>query len=180
MTLLLLFVPVAAAAHTDLVSTFPEADGQVVVGDVDEVLITFADPLAPDGDHAIGVFGPDGDTRVDRDDTTLATPAQIRVTVDIARPGRHTVQWVVVAEDGDEQRGDFTFDVQPESAPTAPPATATETPADDPTSAQPALLPTADATDNDNGGGVPVVPVAVVAALVIGAGLVVRSRRSPD
>lgn len=103
-----------ARAHTTLAEARP-AGSEVVDQPIEQVELVFDDALAPEGDHEIGVFGPDGTTRVDDGVTTSPAPDRIAVGLEpgITRAGTHTVRWVVVAADGDEQRGEYTFEATP-------------------------------------------------------------------
>lgn len=133
--LLALSVVPAAFAHTEVASTSPE-DGATVDEPLDEVTMTFAEALQEDGDHALGVFAPDGETRVDLDDLTAPSPDQLAVGVgELTETGTYEVRWVIIAADGDEQRGTFTFDVT---------ETALGAPASDPTTSEPDPTATTD------------------------------------
>lgn len=113
LTLAVLVGPTAwshAGAHTEVLRASP-APGAEVTGPVDEVSLTFLDPVQPDvsvtvtaelGDPVTGL----GEVEVsdDRRNATVSFPA-------ITDPGAYVVEYRFVAEDGDTQRETYRFSV---------------------------------------------------------------------
>lgn len=185
-----------ATAHTDLASSSPDA-GEVVTAPIDEILLTFEEALQDGGDHLIGLYAPDGDTRVDLNDTRAVSPDEVAVAVGaLTETGVYEVRWVVIADDGDEQRGEYTFEVtasattsvtQTESATTtdtdseSKTAAASETTTSsgaptEPVLPTPASNPSSGAADDD--GGAPVLPIVVIVVLVGGLAIAAIRNRS--
>lgn len=178
--------PTPSWAHTELVTTSPAVD-EVVTEPLGTVSLTFDAALLADGDHVIGVFAPDGETRVDLDDTTAIGTGQIQVSVGpVSQPGTYEVRWVILAEDGDEQRGEFTFEMAasataPSTQPTpaATPTTSVSSPPN--AAATPAATPTpapssGPATSDD--GATPLLPIIAIVAVVAGLAAVFIRRRA--
>ncbi len=98
---------VTAHAHTDLVSSSPAQGGEVSPA-LDRIDLRFGEELLPVG-AAIVVHGPDG-TRV-----TVGMPgtsgSTLAADVTLATPGRHTLTYRVVGEDGHAITGDLWFTV---------------------------------------------------------------------
>lgn len=98
-----------ATAHTELVASSPAA-GEQVEEPLSTIALTFGDALLPDGEHAIGLFGPDG-AEIAAADVAEQLEGELRLDIEVGLPsaGAYTVRWVIVAADGDEQRGEFEF-----------------------------------------------------------------------
>ena len=105
------FVPLdGALAHSGLVSSSPPADAVLTVPP-EEVLLTFAGELGPDGTgfsvtDANGTIVGEGEL-----DLTVADRDEVRGDVHAAEPGTFTVAWTSVAADGHAEAGEFTFTV---------------------------------------------------------------------
>jgi copper resistance protein C len=99
--------PISAAnAHTDLVSTSPAADSDVLAAQ-DTISLTFSEPPLVDG-AAIVV--------VDSRGATLESPAPTLEGASLSIPwpaelatGNVTVQWRATAQDGHVENGEFVF-----------------------------------------------------------------------
>jgi copper resistance protein C len=99
--------PISAAnAHTDLVSTSPAADSDVLAAQ-DTISLTFSEPPLVDG-AAIVV--------VDSSGATLESPAPTLEGASLSIPwpaelatGNVTVQWRATAQDGHVESGEFVF-----------------------------------------------------------------------
>jgi methionine-rich copper-binding protein CopC len=102
-------LPAMTLGHAEFVSSDP-ADGEVVDEPPAEVVITFEGELQPDGSE-FRVAGPGGEVGVGSVDLEVAERNVLRGAVSITEPGIYTVNWTVVAEDGDEQTGAFSFTV---------------------------------------------------------------------
>ena len=95
-----------AAAHTDLVSTSPTADSDVLAAQ-DTISLTFSEPPLVDG-AAIVVMTSAGDILDSPapalDGASLSIPWPADLTTGIV-----TVQWRVTAQDGHVESGEFLF-----------------------------------------------------------------------
>lgn len=152
-----------ALAHTELESADPEPDAEVDA--LERIELIYAGPLSEDGDHEIGLF--DGDARLDTGDTEMEDDRTI--VADVLGPvpaGELVVRWVIVAADGDEQRGDYQFTLTQAVAETSttPPVTQTSPPMEPPTPTEPpptdeasppvsTPTPTASPSSDSQGGG---------------------------
>jgi methionine-rich copper-binding protein CopC len=102
-----IFAPMtSASAHTDLVSTSPTADSDVLAAQ-DTISLTFSEPPLVDG-AAIVV--------VDSSGATLESPAPSLEGASLSIPwpadlstGKVTVQWRATAQDGHVESGEFMF-----------------------------------------------------------------------
>jgi methionine-rich copper-binding protein CopC len=102
-----IFAPMtSASAHTDLVSTSPTADSDVLAAQ-DTISLTFSEPPLVDG-AAIVVVDPSG--------ATLESPAPALEGASLSIPwpsdlstGKVTVQWRATAQDGHIESGEFVF-----------------------------------------------------------------------
>jgi methionine-rich copper-binding protein CopC len=102
-----IFAPMtSASAHTDLVSTSPTADSDVLAAQ-DTISLTFSEPPLVDG-AAIVV--------VDSSGATLESPAPSLEGASLSIPwpadlstGNVTVQWRATAQDGHVESGEFMF-----------------------------------------------------------------------
>jgi len=95
-----------AAAHTDLVSTSPAADSDVLAAQ-DTIALTFSEPPLVDG-AAIVVMTAEGDILDSPapalDGASLSIPWPADLTTGIV-----TVQWRATAQDGHVESGEFVF-----------------------------------------------------------------------
>jgi len=177
-----------AGAHTELSAAEPEADSTVTAPPA-RVRLDFSGPLQADGDHALGLFGPDG-ARVDDGTAVLVGDRSVEVGVaPLAGAGVHTVRYLVVAGDGHALEGEYTFTYAgPVASPSPPPSTspspsaartAEPAPPVGPTTAPPS--PAAAAAPTPAGEWGPArIPAAAVALPVIGvaaAALALAARR---
>jgi methionine-rich copper-binding protein CopC len=102
-----IFAPISAAnAHTDLVSTSPTADSDLLAAQ-ETISLTFSEPPLVDG-AAIVV--------VDSSGATLESPAPTLEGASLSIPwpaelatGKVTVQWRATAQDGHVESGEFVF-----------------------------------------------------------------------
>jgi methionine-rich copper-binding protein CopC len=102
-----IFAPItAASAHTDLVSTSPVADSDVLAAQ-DTISLTFSEPPLVDG-AAIVVMTSEGDILDSPapalDGASLSIPWPADLTT-----GKATVQWRATAQDGHVESGEFVF-----------------------------------------------------------------------
>jgi copper resistance protein C len=102
-----IFSPISpAAAHTDLVSTSPTADSDVLAAQ-DTISLTFSEPPLVDG-AAIVVMTAEGDIldspapALDGASLSIPWPADLPT-------GKVTVQWRATAQDGHVESGEFLF-----------------------------------------------------------------------
>lgn len=107
LTALGIFAPVtSASAHTDLVSTSPTADSDVLAAQ-DTISLTFSEPPLVDG-AAIVVMNSSGDIldspapALDGASLSIPWPADLST-------GKVTVQWRATAQDGHVESGEFVF-----------------------------------------------------------------------
>ncbi len=104
----MLMLAVPAFAHTELDSTTPQDEAEVIEG-VSEVVLTFRLPVAVLGE-GITVIGPRG-----QEDVEVAGSQEDAVfTALAAEPlsaGDYLVEWTVAAEDGHPLSGEFGFSV---------------------------------------------------------------------
>jgi methionine-rich copper-binding protein CopC len=95
-----------ASAHTDLVSTSPAADSDVLAAQ-DTISLTFSEPPLVDG-AAIVVMNSSGDIldspapALDGASLSIPWPADLST-------GKVTVQWRATAQDGHVESGEFVF-----------------------------------------------------------------------
>ena len=102
-----IFAPMTpAAAHTDLVSTSPVKDSEVLTAQ-ETISLTFSEPPLVDG-AAIVVMTSEGDILDSPapvlDGASLSIPWPADLT-----PGKVTVQWRATADDGHVESGEFVF-----------------------------------------------------------------------
>jgi copper resistance protein C len=102
-----IFAPMSpAAAHTDLLSTSPAADSDVLAAQ-DTISLTFSEPPLVDG-AAIVVMTAEGDIldspapALDGASLSIPWPADLST-------GKVTVQWRATAQDGHVESGEFVF-----------------------------------------------------------------------
>jgi methionine-rich copper-binding protein CopC len=95
-----------ASAHTDLVSTSPAADSDVLAAQ-DTISLTFSEPPLVDG-AAIVVMNSSGDIldspAPSLDGARLSIPWPADLTT-----GKTTIQWRATAQDGHVESGEFVF-----------------------------------------------------------------------
>ena len=95
-----------ASAHTDLVSTSPAADSDVLAAQ-DTISLTFSEPPLVDG-AAIVVMNSSGDIldspAPSLDGASLSSPWPADLTT-----GKTTIQWRATAQDGHVESGEFVF-----------------------------------------------------------------------
>ena len=102
--------PMAALAHSALVSTSPAA-GETLTVPPDAVTLVFDGELGPDG-TGFTVTDPDGVVVGEGElDLTVADRNQVAGRVEITEPGTYSVVWKAVAADGHEEEGEFVFTV---------------------------------------------------------------------
>ena len=102
-----IFAPMtSASAHTDLVSTSPTADSDVLAAQ-ETISLTFSEPPLVDG-AAIVVMNSSGDIldspapALDGASLSIPWPADLST-------GKVTVQWRATAQDGHVESGEFVF-----------------------------------------------------------------------
>lgn len=196
--LLVLILPVAVAAHSELETSAP-ADGATVPSPFTGPIVLHFSAALASGSKA---------TLLDPAGTTIATAtvdgpgAAMAFALDGGlAPGLYEVKWTTVAEDTDVARGTIGFTVSPAAPTASPTATATATasaPPPVPAAASPTASPsafpansapsaspgasTAVGGDSSRGGGDVVLPI-LFALIVVGAGAAYllnrRSRRTP-
>ena len=183
-----------AAAHVSLAQTEP-AEGVTVTDAPAVIALTFDGALEAGGDHAVGLFAPDG-AQIDDGQTLELSDRAVQVGVGVlAATGIYTVRWLVVGADGHRIEGDYTFVYDgPVVVVGTPPAPSPEGTAEEPTESSPgpspeALAvspsPEADPTevtatpepDEPGGGAGALVPAAIAVAAVLGVGAVLLRRR---
>lgn len=101
-------LPVAAAAHSDLVSTTPEAGANLDEA-ATEVVMTFESELQADGSGFVVTDDDGAEVGTGSLDLQVAERNELRGAVEIDEPGVYTVTWTSVAADGFETGGEFAF-----------------------------------------------------------------------
>jgi len=96
----------SASAHTDLVSTSPAADSDVLAAEP-SISLTFAEPTLIDG-AAIVVLNSSGEILDTPTPTLAGSTLSIPWPADLT-PGQVTVQWRATGDDGHVLNGDFGF-----------------------------------------------------------------------
>jgi len=179
----LLAVGGPAAAHTELSAAEPAA-GSTVTAPPARVRLDFSGALQADGDHALGLFGPDG-ARVDEGTAVLVGDRSVEVDVaPLAAAGVHTVRYLVVAADGHALEGEYTFTYAgPGGSPSPVPSPATA-PSEDAGTANPAAAapsPAAAAAPTPAAArgpaGIGTAAAALAAAAIVAAALALAARR---
>lgn len=100
-----------AGAHAEIRESDPARDGVAPTG-TDELSMTFI-AFDPDGPVSIHVHGPDGEDVVVGDAEVSRRDSVVTVPVEPLAEGVHTVEWSVLADDGDGQStGSFQFTVE--------------------------------------------------------------------
>lgn len=98
-------ISTTAHAHTELVSSTP-AQGDAVPLQLDRVVLTFSTDLIAAG-AAIVVRGPKGREAAVHDIGNLGNTVDAQLT--LQTPGRHTLTYRVVGQDGHAIVGEFSF-----------------------------------------------------------------------
>ena len=186
-----LALPLAVAAHAELVTASPE-DGDTVVGNPPEIHATYSENLDADG-SSLGLYDQSAD-RVARGGVVPdGGPKEmfIRDLPSLA-PGVYTVRSTTrSADDGDIERVTWSFTVTapaPSATPEPTPLPSTVAPTDNPTTAPPATATPAATPSASAGTGTPTsgtgdttLPIIAALAIVAIAGvlLVTRGPRTP-
>jgi methionine-rich copper-binding protein CopC len=95
-----------ASAHTDLVSTSPAADSDVLAAQ-DTISLTFSEPPLVDG-AAIVVMNSSGDILDSPAPSLEGASLSIPWPADLTT-GKATIQWRATAQDGHVESGEFVF-----------------------------------------------------------------------
>jgi methionine-rich copper-binding protein CopC len=95
-----------ASAHTDLVSTSPAADSDVLAAQ-DTISLTFSEPPLVDG-AAIVVMNSSGDILDSPAPSLEGASLSIPWPADLTT-GKTTIQWRATAQDGHVESGEFVF-----------------------------------------------------------------------
>jgi methionine-rich copper-binding protein CopC len=95
-----------ASAHTDLVSTSPAADSDVLAAQ-DTISLTFSEPPLVDG-AAIVVMNSSGDILDSPAPSLEGASLSIPWPADLTS-GKTTIQWRATAQDGHVESGEFVF-----------------------------------------------------------------------
>jgi methionine-rich copper-binding protein CopC len=173
-----LLLPGTAAAHAALVSSSPAA-GAVVEAPLDEVVLTFDEAVA--GASSFSVLDTGGST-IATGSPDATDPTVMRASLPPLGGGDYKVEWTSVAQDGDVERGTFSFNVVVPAPPVGSPTPTTTPLATDSPTVLPSAVPTATpvpsaAGDGGTGSGTDVLlPIAIV-GLLIGGGLALLLRR---
>ena len=167
-----------ASAHTDLVSTSPAADSDVLAAQ-DTISLTFSEPPLVDG-AAIVVMNSSGDILDSPAPSLEGASLSIPWPADLTT-GKTTIQWRATAQDGHVESGEFVFNytaaaeggMAPSAAasavPTDPMMTAMATPE---AVAMPLAIDDAPAEEGSNN---LVVVIAIVSLIgLVAAGLFLR------
>lgn len=119
-SLLLALAPLggAASAHDEILGNSPAANSTVAAGVID-VSVTFNEPIMVTPDNAgeaIEVVGPVGsDSQTWSNGCTTVAGAKVSSQVDLDQPGKYTVNWRSVSNDGHPNEGSFDFTVKNDS-----------------------------------------------------------------
>jgi methionine-rich copper-binding protein CopC len=167
--------PATALAHAELESSDP-ADGAVVEGTPDAIVLTFTEDLDPSKSSA---------PLHDAGGTKLADAVVDGVTMTIdppeLEPGVYEVRWTSAASDGHLERGIIHFEVTPpppSPTPTPTPApSATPAPTPSPT-ASPSPVTSADTTPASSSTADILLPIIAAVVLIAGFGYWLLRRRS--
>ncbi len=109
--LFLIFGTLSALAHSKMNSSIP-ADGASVAAGLEQIEFSFSDPLRltlvkvkSDDSQTIAAFTP----------ANLPKTAERKAVLDVSSlgPGRYTVVWTGIGEDGHVMNGSFAFTVNP-------------------------------------------------------------------
>lgn len=183
---LVLFAPLSASAHDDLISSSPAADSTVDVLPP-EIVLTFSADLISGGNGTEVRVLDANENLVSNGDPMVEGATVTQPLLAEADSGLYRVQWRVVSSDGHPTSKEFTFTVTNSTMPTADPTpTATESasaPLASPTAtATPTATPTLTAEDPADAASSPawIWILVVLGILVIAAGItlaVILSRR---
>ena len=115
---LLLILPIVGAepvgAHAEIRESDPARDGVAPTG-TDEITMTFL-AFDAEGPVTVDVHGPDGAHIETGDIEVSARDSVVTVPVEPLEEGVHSVEWSVLADDGDGRTsGSFTFTVEPKA-----------------------------------------------------------------
>lgn len=181
-----LAVATPAAAHDQLVSTFPTADSTVDASPA-EITLTFNAALNPDpASMVIEVIGPDGENYAEDPPSAQDDVFVMQHLADTAPNGLFTVRWKVVSSDGHPISGEYSYTVAATITPTATPEpTASETPTPEPTTSSNNDTGAAGHGEPTGGGALLPTLAAVTGALILGGAVIVilmvaRERRRRD
>jgi len=176
---------VPAGAHTRLAAASP-AEGTTVDEGLTSVRLEFDGALRAGGDHEIGLFGPGGRRVADQGTREVSDRIVEAVLAEAPASGQHTVQWRIVAADGDTQTGSYGFTyatplIAPSPTPSATPSRTEAAPSATPSQSE---LPSGGSSLEereaaDQGGLSAGALIAIAAVPVLGAAavlLVVRRR----
>ena len=97
--------PVVAFAHTELVTSSPPLGAEVSMS-TDRIQLVFGTDLAPVGNDVV-VRDPDGGDVTSADALTFQDTLEVQV--DLIEPGRHTVSYRFVGQDGHAATGHLWF-----------------------------------------------------------------------
>lgn len=114
--LLFALTPAGVLAHARLVASVP-AEGEVITALPSEFALTFSEPLT-DGSSVMIVDGP-GAT-VATSTVAVADHSSMRGPLAVLSNGTYEIRWTAVTDDGDIERGHFTFIVAIEGATPGP------------------------------------------------------------
>lgn len=173
--------PAPAWAHTELKSSNPKA-GSTITAPLSALTLTFSGTVRARG-TTVTVLGADGAAY--QDGAVTVTDTTVTQKVKALPAGPTTVEWRVIASDGDPVEGTFRFTVGPSAVPTtaapvtsaAPATTAPEgTP---PPTAAPVTTPAFEATPISAESGPPGWLWPLIAGVVlVGGGALLLFRRS--
>lgn len=159
-----------AAAHGDLVSTVP-AEGEKLDEPTDHIIVELTE--TPQANASVQVT--DG-CNVDLTDEVFVTDKQLHVLLNDGQPGTWDVSYrIISAEDGHKTTGGFAFKVKgaaecSDPAPSEEPQPTESAPPND----------DVDARDqdpaSDESGGLPIFPLVIGGAALIGIAALVRMR----
>ena len=167
-TTALVVMPTTASAHSELVSSDPEADSTLPQAP-DEVTLTFNEPVQEAGSSIVVTAG---SQEISEADTFAVDETSASVTVDGADvTGPVQVAFRIVSEDGHVVRDTYSFEVSGGDA--------TQSPADTP-SAQPS--PVSESPDDSSGTIVWVLGLGAIGLVLVAALVAVgmRGRRGPS
>jgi copper resistance protein C len=161
-------LPAGVAAHSELKTSDP-ADGEVVIGSPNEIVLTFTAALNQDKSSA--TLHDASGAQLAKGGVDAADDTVMRFVPPSLDPGRYEIRWTSASLDGDILRGTLHFEVElsptaePTETPTpAPSATPPPTPAP---SASPSPSPSPSAAPGPAGASGGDVLVPIVAAVVV-------------
>ncbi|GIG61342.1 copper resistance protein [Longispora fulva] len=164
-----------ASAHNTLKSSTPAANATLPTPP-DSVTLTFEEKLDP-ATTTVTVTGPDG---APASDPSSIDGMSVVVKVRPGAPGKYTVTYKLVSDDGDPVTDSFTFTATAGNKPTAAPATTS--PVKDPqASVAPPATQAAPTGSDKKDEGTPAwvwVLVGLAVLVVLGGGLALGRRRS--